>query len=121
MYLLRIPINKDETSVFEKPINDQWINAELNLPQGEKFQNSKVGGQSKDGNGEPVVSCDINPFLNITIYDVEFPDGEIREYGANVIAENMYSSVDAEVYRYQLLDTSVDHNQDGYAIHPQNI
>ena len=27
-------INKDGTSVFEKPITDQWINAELNLPQG---------------------------------------------------------------------------------------
>ena len=48
---------------------------------------------------------DINPFLNTTIYDVEFPDGEIREYCANVIAENMYSQVDAEGYRYQLLDT----------------
>ena len=31
------PINKDGTSVFEKPITKQWINAELNLPQGGKF------------------------------------------------------------------------------------
>ena len=31
------PINKDGTSVFEKPITDQWINAKINLPQGEKF------------------------------------------------------------------------------------
>ena len=93
------PINKDGTSVFEKPITDQWINAELNLPQGEKSQNSKVIGQSRDGNGEPIGSYDINPFLNTTIYDVEFPDGEIREYCANVIPENMYSQVDAEGYR----------------------
>ena len=35
--------------------------------------------QSKNGNGEPIGSYDINPFLNTTIYDVEFPDGEIRE------------------------------------------
>ena len=61
------PINKDGTSVFENPITDQWINAELNLPQGEKFQNAKFIGQSKDGNGEPVESYDINPFLNTTI------------------------------------------------------
>ena len=62
------PINKDGTSVFEKPITDQWINAELNLPQKEKFQNAKVIGQSKDGNGEPIGSYDINPFLNTLPY-----------------------------------------------------
>eukprot|EP00957_Ditylum_brightwellii_P088028 6705216-Ditylum_brightwellii.AAC.1 len=27
--------------------------------------------------------------LNSTIYEVEFPDGEVNEYAANVIAENM--------------------------------
>ena len=91
------------------------------MPQGEKFQNAKVIGQSKDGNGEPIGSYDINPFLNTTIYDVEFLDGKIRKYGANVIAENMYSQVDAEGYRYQLLDTIVDHKQDGDAIHPNDL
>ena len=35
------PINKDRTSFFLKPITDQWINAKLNLPQGEKFHNTK--------------------------------------------------------------------------------
>ena len=58
------PINKDGNSVFEKPITDKWINAELNLPQGEKFQNAKVIGQSKDVNGIPIGSYDINPLLN---------------------------------------------------------
>ena len=50
------PINKDGISVFEKPTTDRWINSELNFPQWDKFQNSKVIGQSKDGNGEPVGS-----------------------------------------------------------------
>ena len=59
--------------------------------------------------------------MNTTIYDVEFPDGEIREYCANVIAENIYSQVDAEGYRYQLLDTIVDHKQYGNAIHPNDL
>ena len=69
------PINNAGTSVFEKSITDQWINAKLNFPQGEKFQNAKVIGQSKDGNGEPIGSYDINPFLNTTIYDTEFLHG----------------------------------------------
>ena len=33
----------------------------------------------------------------------------------------MYSQVDAEGYRYQLIDTIVDHKQDGNAIHPNYI
>ena len=33
----------------------------------------------------------------------------------------MYSQVDAEGYRYQLLDTIVDHKKDGNAIHPNAI
>ena len=59
--------------------------------------------------------------MNTTIYDVEFPDGEIREYGSNVIAENMYFQVDAEGYRYQLLCNIVDHKPDGNSIHPNNL
>ena len=59
--------------------------------------------------------------MNTTIYDVEFPDGEIRKYCANVIAGNMYSRVDAEDYRHQLLDTIVDHKQDGNAIQPNGL
>ena len=38
------PINWDGTSVFFKPITDQWINAELSFPQGKKFQIAKVIG-----------------------------------------------------------------------------
>ena len=59
--------------------------------------------------------------MNTTIYDVEFPDGNIRKYCANVIAENMYSQVDTEGYRYQLLDTIFDHKQDGNAVHPNDL
>ena len=30
-----------------------------------------------------------NPRLNSIIYDVEFPDSQIKEYSANMIAKNM--------------------------------
>ena len=31
------------------------------------------------GKGEPIGNYDINPFLNTKIYNVGFPDGEIRD------------------------------------------
>ena len=64
---------------------------------------------------------DKNPFLNTVVYDVQFPDGEIKEYAANVIAENMYSQVDAEGFRYQILDCITNHRKNGNAVHKDDL
>ena len=37
-----------------------------------------------------------DPRLNSIIYDVEFPDGQIKEYSANMIAKNMLTQIDSE-------------------------
>ena len=37
-----------------------------------------------------------NAFLNTITYDVEFPVGLVKEYGANIIAENMLTQVDLD-------------------------
>jgi len=66
-------------------------------------------GRARDMNGNIVGQYDDNALLNTLSYNVEFPDGEVREYGANVIAENMYSQVDPDECRYQLLDDIIDH------------
>ena len=58
----------DGTAAFEKPITDQWIHAELNLPQGELLRKAKVIGRTKDGNGDVIGSYDPNPFLNALTY-----------------------------------------------------
>ena len=110
------PVGPDGTAVFEKPITDQWIHAELNLPQGEQLRKAKVVGRSTDGNGKVTGSYDPNPFLNTLTYDVEFPDGEIKEYSANVIAENMYAQVDDEGHSVQILDSIVDYRKDSSAV-----
>ena len=38
------PVMPDGTAPFEKPIADQWIHAELNLPQEEFHRKAKVIG-----------------------------------------------------------------------------
>ena len=94
------PVDSEGKGVFEKPMTDPWINAELSLPQGEDMKNAKVIRQSKDLDGKIIGTYDEKPFLNTIIYDVEFPDGKIKDYAANVIAENMYSQVDLEGHHY---------------------
>ena len=103
------PLNADGTSVFEKPITDRWIHAEVTLPQGENMHSAKVIGRSKDIDGNIVGTYDDNPYANTMVYDVEFDNGEVKEYAANVIAENMYAQVDADGYSHTMLDSIIDH------------
>ena len=46
---------------------------------------------ARDADGNIVGTYDDNPILNTIVYDVEFPDGAVKQYAANVIAENMYT------------------------------
>ena len=50
------------------------------------------------------------------MYDVEFPDGEVKEYAANVIAENMLGQVDNEGLTITLLDAILDSKKDKHAV-----
>eukprot|EP00957_Ditylum_brightwellii_P117464 8959032-Ditylum_brightwellii.AAC.1 len=50
--------------------------------------------------------------LNSTIYEVEFPDVEVKEYAANVIAENMLAQLDYEEFTTTMMEGIMDHNRD---------
>ena len=41
-------VTPDGTTVFKKPITEQWIHVELNLIQGELLRKGKVVSQNKD-------------------------------------------------------------------------
>ena len=105
------PVMPDGTASFEKPITDQWIHTELNLPQGELLWKSKFIGRTKDGHGDATGSHDANLFLNTLTYDVEFSDDDVKEHSADVIAENMCSQVDEDGCNDQILDSIVDHRK----------
>ena len=118
---LHIPDNNDPVDVngiplYEKPITDYWINNEVCLPQGEKNTHAKVIGRSKDADGNVIGTYDDNPFLNTMVYEVEFPDGVIKEYAANIIAENMYAQVDPSGHSTGILDSILDFKKDNKAL-----
>ena len=102
------PIDSDGTATFEKPITDQLIQAELLLPHSDNIKMGKVIGRTKDAHGIICGTYDHNPFMNTLTYNVQFPDGDVREYSANVIAQNMYAQVDANGHHHNLLDAIID-------------
>ena len=65
------------------------INAEVLLPQGEAQQMAKVVRRSIDRDGNIIVDLEKTPSLHSLVYDVEFPNGTVKQYAVNVIAENI--------------------------------
>ena len=54
--------------------------------------------------------------MNSVIYDVEFPDGQVKEHAANVIAENMLSRVDKDGFSNMMLESIVSWKKDESAV-----
>jgi len=73
---------------------DQYVGAEVILPHGSELKSGKVVGRRKTAEGQVRGKANKNPILDTRTYDVEFRDGEVKEYTANVIAENMYAQCD---------------------------
>ena len=43
-----------------------------------KIQGDKFIGRTKDNNGDTIVKYNANILFNSMLYDVDFPDGEIK-------------------------------------------
>ena len=110
------PVDASGKAVYDKPFTDYLIHAEVLLPQGEGFQSAKVKGRAKDADGNTIGTFDNNPILNSIVYDVEFPDGAIKQYAANTIAENMYSQLDSDGYSKTILESIIDYKVDDSAV-----
>lgn len=77
---------------------------------------AKVKGNSNDADGNIIGNYNDNLFLNTMVYDVEFPDGAIKEYAANIIAENMYAQIDPHGRSHTILDCILDFKKDSTAL-----
>ena len=111
------PVDSTGKAIYEKPFSDMLIHAEVLLPQGEDIKSARVIGRSKTNDGTVLGNYDPNPLLNSIVYDVEFPDGAIKQYAANIIAQNMYSQVDSDGHQSQLLEAIIDYSKDDNAVH----
>ena len=55
---------------------------------------------------------DNNSQLNYMVYDLEFPDGTIKEYRANKIAEIMLTQVDSDGFTLTMMEGIIGHYKD---------
>src|SRR6056300_794971 len=62
--------------------------------------------------GMQMGTYDDNPALNTIMYEVEFDDGMVQEYGATSIAENILNNVDEDGFSSPMFQTIVDWKKD---------
>ena len=96
----------------QQPAFDKIINAEVMIQNADEMAMGKVARQSLDADGRMTGTYHDNPFLNTIKYDVEFSNAQVKEYGANIIAENMLTQVDSDGYSLSLMDSIIDRRRD---------
>ena len=97
---------------------DAYIGAQVVLPSkdGESIVLTKVTSRKRDYNGKVIGEGNNNPILDTRIYHVEYPDGAVAEYSANIIAENILSQVDGDGHNYCYLSEILGHRSTDEAI-----
>ena len=94
------------------PAYDRLLNAEVQLQLGEEYITGKIRRRALGPDRNIIRKYDNNPYLNSVMYKVEFIDGQVKEYEANIIAENMLSQVDSDGYSLVLMEGIVDYRKD---------
>ena len=92
------------------------INMEVCLPHNDVMKTGKVLRRSMNENDEYVGDYNRNPMLDTMLYEVEFNHGTVHEYGANVIASNLFDQVDKEGYREMSTIEILDHRMTDNAV-----
>ena len=73
----------------QQPAYDTLLNAEVRMNLGDDLTRGTVKRRAAGADGKAIGTYDDNSMLNTMVYEVEFPDGQVKEYAANLIAENM--------------------------------
>lgn len=67
----------------------------------------------KDREGNPVERYHDKPILDTRVYEVQFPEGRMATYTANILSSDVFAQFDEEGRYYRLLDEIKDHKKDG--------
>jgi hypothetical protein len=95
---------------------DKYLAVEVLLPHGGELVRAKVTSRKRASDGTPVGVTHWNLILDTREYEVSFPDGSTDCYAANMIAESLYSQVDADSRAFILMKDTVDHQSDGSGV-----
>ena len=109
-------VRKPDLDQYKTDSYDKLIAAKVMLPLGGSLRQGQVKRRKRNADGNLIGRPSTNPILDTTMYELEFQDGHVESYAANLIAENIYEQLDEEGNKYRLLSSIVDHKKDASAI-----
>ena len=116
------PIDNDTGHLLhQQPAYDLLIHSEVVLPHRNQLRTSKTLRCYVDPTGQSVGTYHKNPILNLLVYNVEFPDREMKEYAANIIDENLLSQVDSEGFTLTVFDSILAYSKDESAVKKEDF
>ena len=118
---MAVPDNEDVVNIHGKlldqqPAYDKLINSEIQFQRGDTVTTGRVARRAVGPDGRTYGTYHPNPTMNTVVYEGEFPDGDIKEYLANMIAENMLRNVDEEGFTISMLEGITDWRKDETAL-----
>jgi hypothetical protein len=124
-----IPNNPTRRGVIhsDKEYGDMTFEEKLSLDKYDNYEQYNGANYSSTLSGritkrvkglsvEKIGQSQADPLFDTRSYMVEFQDGSVEEFTANVIAESIYAQVDDEGNQYALMKEITDHRKDGNAI-----
>ena len=105
-------VNHNGWLLNQNPAYDRILNAEKQLQLGEEYIMGKVRRRAQGPDGNTIGKYDNNLYLNSVMYEVEFINGQVKEYGANIVAGNMLTQVNSDRYSLMLMEGIVDYRKD---------
>ena len=92
------------------------MGSEVNIFFGGTMRYGYVKRRARDSKVELFGTRNPNPILDTRLYEVDFPDGDVADFTANVITENMFSQCDDAGNQYRLMYGIVDHKSNDKAV-----
>ena len=109
-------VRMPEADDYAPDAYDKLISAKVMLPLGDDQRKGTVRRRKRDAEGRVLGHASSNPYLDTTLYEVEFDDGHVQSYAANIIAENIYEQLDDEGNLYRMVEEITDHKSDKTAV-----
>ena len=106
----------EEADEMQHEAFDNYVSAKVCIKQGDEMSYGTVKRRKRDADGNLMGTSHNNPFIDTSLYEVEFESGETEAYTANLIAEAIYAKIDDEGYTHMMMDEIVDHKVDHSAV-----
>ena len=103
------PVDSTDKILDQHPHYDRVVNYQVQLNLSSDVSTVKINRQALGIYRTIIVSYDESYILNSTVYEVQSPDGQVKQYAANITSDNIMSQVDKQEFRKMIMDSILDH------------